>query len=328
MSTQNSATRIDTNDVAELSDLMRPWDVVLRQASPGQFHSRIDAIQVNGIIAYRERQAVRELGTGATPAGYFLFGGPLPGCAHPQWCGSPLNGQRLGFSAPGRQVDFIVPDAADHLVVLVPTELMRHYFGDETIDTALTSNHHTLASSHQDNFNLVAYVAQNIDRTIADPAMATDRLECAAFESQLLDRLAAIFDFSATDRDLATPRQRRAAFLRAVEYSEGINRHITVPELATAIGASSRTVRRAFEESLGVSPQKFLRRQRMQRTHDELLKCNGESTTVTQAATRWGFSELGRFAAEYTSYFGEYPSQTLKRRQSKVSGGIADIRGV
>jgi len=61
----------------------------------------------------------------------------------------------------------------------------------------------------------------------------------------------------------------------------------------------------------------FLRLVRFERVRDELLRGN-ESTTVTAAAMRWGFSHLGRFAAEYRARFKESPSETLRRARGAL----------
>jgi AraC-like DNA-binding protein len=56
----------------------------------------------------------------------------------------------------------------------------------------------------------------------------------------------------------------------------------------------------------------YLHDLRMAAAHRDLLGSDGKQV-VADVALRWGFTHLGRFAAEYRKRFGQLPSQTLKR---------------
>jgi AraC-like DNA-binding protein len=86
---------------------------------------------------------------------------------------------------------------------------------------------------------------------------------------------------------------------------------ITVADLIAASELSGRTLFKHFRDFVGTSPMAYLRSKRLERVRQELV--NGEADSVTSAALRWGFTHLGRFAAEYFRMCGELPSATLKR---------------
>jgi AraC-like DNA-binding protein len=77
------------------------------------------------------------------------------------------------------------------------------------------------------------------------------------------------------------------------------------------IGVSSRTLRLVSRLCLGVSPTQYVLGRRMNAAHQIL---RGGSCTVTDAATEFGFWELGRFSRSYREIYGESPSATLKLR--------------
>jgi AraC-like DNA-binding protein len=121
-----------------------------------------------------------------------------------------------------------------------------------------------------------------------------------------------------------SPTKRRLAFRRAIEYAESLKQPITVPEFAAAAGVSRRVLEMAFQETLSNTPLQYLHRRRLNFVHRELLNAEPGSSSVTEVAIRWGYSELGRFAVEYKRLFGESPSTTLKASRRPVSMILMD----
>jgi AraC family ethanolamine operon transcriptional activator len=127
---------------------------------------------------------------------------------------------------------------------------------------------------------------------------------------------------AATLRRSADPRstrleswsRRRAAVRRVEEYLDAHERELpSLAELCAVAATSERTLEYAFREQLGVTPLRFLRLRRLNRVASELRAGERGATQVTEVAMRWGFWQLGRFAAEYRAQFGERPSETLAR---------------
>jgi AraC-like DNA-binding protein len=105
---------------------------------------------------------------------------------------------------------------------------------------------------------------------------------------------------------------------RVEEYiTANWNRPITVEALASAAGASTRSVFKAFKDSRKCSPMAFVKSVRLQRAR-EMLQKPESSTTVVSTAFACGFLNPGHFARDYRLAFGELPSVTLaasKHRQ-------------
>ncbi|ABC94325.1 probable transcriptional regulator protein, AraC family (plasmid) [Rhizobium etli CFN 42] len=92
--------------------------------------------------------------------------------------------------------------------------------------------------------------------------------------------------------------------------------HITEPislnEIAMAAKVSIRTLQQGFRQFRNTTPIAYLHEIRMVAARRDLVE-PGAKPAVADVALRWGFTHLGRFAAEYKKRFGELPSQTLKR---------------
>jgi AraC-like DNA-binding protein len=139
------------------------------------------------------------------------------------------------------------------------------------------------------------------------------RLAAQRLEQFLLDIL--IFTQPHNYSDAIRLRQPAAGvrpISRAVELLRSDPGHPwTAGELAAAVSVSTRSLHDGFRHATGTSPMAYLRELRLHAVHDELAVAEPGSITVTEAATRWGFVHLGRFAATYRRQFAELPSDTL-----------------
>ena len=89
---------------------------------------------------------------------------------------------------------------------------------------------------------------------------------------------------------------------------------VTVLDLCNQLHVSRRTLQNAFHAILGIGPNAWLKRIRLNavrpRTHKSVVtKHNGKD-----AAMQWGFWHLGQFATDYQQLFAEKPSLTLHQR--------------
>lgn len=103
---------------------------------------------------------------------------------------------------------------------------------------------------------------------------------------------------------------------------------LRIERFCATAGVSPPMLRRAFHNVHGISPCRYIRRLRMLEVMKALSSPSSPNTTVTQVATDFGFVELGRFAVEYRTMFGERPSVTLRRAQASQAalGGVHSRR--
>ncbi|KXO99269.1 helix-turn-helix transcriptional regulator [Tsukamurella pseudospumae] len=111
------------------------------------------------------------------------------------------------------------------------------------------------------------------------------------------------------DADRVHPR----TFQRALDHIEaGLSGPLSVPDVAAHVGVSVRSLQRAFQDRLALSPSAYILGERLDRVRAELVTPDS-GRTVTETAYDWGFTHPSRFAGMYRRRFGETPSQTRAR---------------
>jgi AraC-like DNA-binding protein len=127
--------------------------------------------------------------------------------------------------------------------------------------------------------------------------------------------------------ETSSAHHRHAGIMRRLEevLEANSDRTLYIAELCAATGAADRTLRACCQESLGMSPMRYLWLRRMHLARRALRMADPAASTVTEIATSYGFWELGRFSVAYRSVFGESPSAALRRppedRHMRKTGG-------
>jgi TolB-like protein/AraC-like DNA-binding protein len=95
---------------------------------------------------------------------------------------------------------------------------------------------------------------------------------------------------------------------------EDEGRRLSIVYLVAHCGVSERTLHKHFRLFMEVSPLEYWRRHRLAAAREVFLKATSD-TSVTEVATRFGFSHFGRFSQQYRRCFDETPSETLQRNR-------------
>lgn len=145
-------------------------------------------------------------------------------------------------------------------------------------------------------------------------------VECPQHRATMEKSIVASFFGALDSADEIVLRSDPRLARRLVEY---LRAHPDEPlfqeDLTAALETSRRSLRRVFADHFGTSPGSYLRMRRMHLARRALVR--GDCASVTEAAVRFGFFDLGRFAGTYKLMFGEIPSETIRsgfsRRRAK-----------
>lgn len=100
---------------------------------------------------------------------------------------------------------------------------------------------------------------------------------------------------------------RRDLCNRCAELIESYDGRIKVNDLACLIGASRRTIERAFRRDMGISPKMFIRLVRFHNTMNKLRK--GGYPTLTHIAYEFGYADQSHFIKDFKALAGKLPGE-------------------
>jgi transcriptional regulator GlxA family with amidase domain len=95
-----------------------------------------------------------------------------------------------------------------------------------------------------------------------------------------------------------------------------LHSNCTNEELAAYAGLTTRALQQLFLKHFNTTPTAYVHEQRLAEARKELRDPDNKKT-VTRVASDLEFRHLGRFATAYRNKFGESPSETSRKADSR-----------
>ena len=192
-----------------------------------------------------------------------------------------------------------IPAGVEHSTTIRRVNTVSVFFAPELVPTA-GDRARVLAAAPVVREMIVYAARWPIYRSEADPA--------ADVFFQALANLVA--DWLEHETPLCLPTSGDALVAAAMSYTREHLSGVTITEVARAVGASDRTVRRAFAASTGMSWRRYLLEARLLRS---MALLSEPGPTVLDIATEVGFESVSAFSRAFRAYVGDAPT-TYRRR--------------
>ena len=300
---------IEHEDVDAYRDALASWDMRAVPLERGQFRlcwvlrelPDISIVRYSTATSIRE-EYVKEPGTTA----FVLM---LPGNATPfRVRGAELEPMTLTMLHSGAPYEVVSPAGGEVLEIYVPDELMGSLGLDRWLDPDTINVRPDLRLAEQ-------------LQALLDPLVVAEGelpVHGAAERAAILEGLAAALDSVDHSADPVPTVRLHAVYRRAIAAIEAdTDPMLTVLELASRLGVTTRTLRYAFRYAVGISPYQYMLRRRLTIVRDALLDPARPERTVLDLLMTHGITHQGEFAGQYRRLFGETPRQTRGRTMAR-----------
>lgn len=273
-------------------------------------------ISEEGPVQVAEARFERELiQRGSTPRGHRTFVVPAPSLQHLRWRGHDVDPDDLMVFPTNRELSSRSgPDFHVFVIAVLETHLAAAAHALGLPEPAALIEQHEVFRLPTGGLSplrsrLVAYLAR-----IGRDGGVSDAFACDALPRLLLRAIVAARWKS---RAITPTRYELVRQAESLFEQPAPGRPWSVEVLAGVLGASERTLHRAFVEQYGDGPKAVLEIRRLNRVRRVLLAANPVRGLISRVANEAGFWHMGKFAADYRRQFGELPSETLAESRGR-----------
>ena len=309
--------KITVSGVEDLVECTREADVEISQTKRGSVTGEISQIDLDdGLISTGSfHGSVRVRGVMASDG---IVLGTLMSADGPtfEW-GKEVRTGDVGYYLGGHECDSIHNGSLNYILLTLPFETLAHAASDRELNFPPDFwNNPGFSMTQARRSRELHLFLRTACAALEDHEIHSSNAVRSAVLDECIDRF--LGAFSVLEEGNADSIDLSPNHYRAVRTAEDYLRSnsedaVRLSNLSDETGFSRASLNRAFMHVFDVSPITYLRRWRLSQVRRCLSEEAEIGTSVTRAALRFGFWELGRFSSQYKDLFGELPSMTLKR---------------
>lgn len=304
--------KADFDDIDAMASSPLAWQQQYDQIGRGKFRGSLTQFVAKSIQLGRVQWSPGVLQRGMAPADTWVFGLPLKSAGTLHARRRPAQPGELLAATSRDDVGFAATGDTDLMVAVLPEKLIETWMqtrrGAVRVDSTLNSPHLGLSPREMTRRSMT--LAALLDAMLHRNGTPISEGVLKRIEDGICSIVLDIIP-SAEAIEPLHHRARIARELLAI-LRENIEHQLTITDLCERVGAKERTLFLCCVEAFGRPPMQLLTELRLNGVRRALT--NPENgTSVTQAATSFGFTHFGRFAQGYSRQFGELPSVTLAR---------------
>src|SRR6516165_2153881 len=278
----------------------------------GRFRARLTKLTLHHLRLSAGDEYLPRIGFIAIPADTVLVSLPIGSGPWPVWGGMEMQASEIVTLGPGEQVYARTDGPCRWGAIRIPGEDLAQYAralsgAEFVVPPAARWRPRRAALRQLRHFHDAA-----VRRVEARSAVLADAEAAHGLEQQIIEALVECLTAGPVEEETRTAARHRAilAQFKDLLQSEPL---LGIADICAALGVSERTLRECCNKHLGMAPNRYRRLRGMQLVHRALRSGSPVASSVTAVARRYGFRDLGGFAANYRALLGELPSVTLRR---------------
>jgi AraC family ethanolamine operon transcriptional activator len=312
MATELQVVAGQFDDIDALASSPLGWDQEYEQIGRGQFHGQLNQLVLKQLQLGRISWAPGVLQRGTAPKNSWIFGLPImaEGTLHIRR--RPVQSGELLTATSRDDVGFAATGPTDLVVSVIPGHVIRRWMqvrrGESGMKPNLPPRHWAVSPAE------MARRANVLLKLIDDLSRQSKNEATSGLIKHMESKIADIILDMIPSSEIIEPYFNRAQIARKVlqVIRDRLDDPPTVTELCAQTNAKERTLFLSCAEAFGRPPSTLLLELRLNAVHRVLIHPD-TNTSVSIAASQFGFTQFGRFSSMYLRKFGELPSVTLAK---------------